>query len=106
MFYLIWVPITILLYILIGWLSVRVNVSDNPYWYIPFVIIQMFPFWVIVARFSKNLTIDSLIYDVIIFLVSALSIGFFSGQIFNFTIFQIIGFAVVIIGFLMMQIKI
>lgn len=105
MFYFIWIPITILLYVSIGWLSVRVNVSDNPYWYIPFVIIQMFPFWVIVAKFSKNITVDSLIYDVIIFLVSALSIGFFSGQIFSFSLFQIIGFVVVLIGFFLMQVR-
>jgi len=105
MFYFIWIPITILLYITIGWLSVRVNVSDNQYWYIPFIIIQMFPFWVIVAKFSKNLTVDSLIYDVIIFLVSALSIGFFSGQILSFSMFQITGFIVVILGFILMQMR-
>ena len=105
MFYFVWIPVTILLYAMIGWLSVRVNVSDNQYWYIPFVIIQMFPFWVVVAKFSKNLTIDSLIYDVIIFLVSAVSIGFFSGQLFNFSAFQIIGFIVVLIGFILMQVR-
>ena len=102
MFYFLWIPITILIYATIGWLSVRVNVSDNKFWYIPFIIIQMFPFWVVV-RYSKNLTIDCLIYDIIIFLVSALSIGFFSGQLLNFSLFQYIGFALVIIGFILMQ---
>jgi len=105
MFYFIWIPITILIYATIGWLSVRVNVSDNKFWYIPFIIIQMFPFWVVVARYSKNLTMDCLIYDVIIFLISALSIGFFSGQLLNFSLFQYIGFALVIIGFILMQVR-
>jgi len=105
MFYLFWIPTTIILYILIGWLSVRVNVSDNRMWYVSLVVIQMIPFWTVVARFSKNITIDSMLYDVLIFLTSLLSIGIFSGQLVQFGILQYIGLIMVILGFVCLQIK-
>jgi hypothetical protein len=105
MFYFIWVPVAIILYAVTGWLSVKVNVSDNRFWYIPFTLLQMFPFWVIVARYSKNLILDSLIYDVTIFLISTISIGFFSGQVLQFSIFQYVGFGLVILGFILMQLR-
>jgi hypothetical protein len=105
MFYIIWVPSVILLYTAMGWLAVKNNAVENKWYLISFLIVQLIPLWVIVTKFSKNLIFDGMLYDVLIFLVSTISIGYFSNQIFHFNIIQYIGLAMVTIGFILMQIK-
>lgn len=105
MFYLIWIPLLILLYVGVSWLSVKSNNSVSSTWFILLVLIQLIPGWAIVSRFSKNITIDSMLYDIILFLTCSICISLFSGQLFKFNTIQIAGFVIIIIGFIMIQIK-
>jgi len=105
MYYAIWIPIVIIVYVFVGWLSVKNNQVDSRFWYSIFLLIQCIPMWAIVSKFSKNISFDAMAYDIILFLACNLSILYFSGDAFRFSIFQKIGAGLVIMGFLMLQIK-
>lgn len=105
MYYLIWIPIVISIYIFVGWLSVKNNRIDSKLWYSIFILIQCIPGWALVSKWSKRVSIDALLYDTLLFLACNLSILYFSGDAFRFSIFQKIGALLVITGFVMLQIK-
>jgi hypothetical protein len=86
-----------------GWLSVKTNVENGRYWIYFLMLIQILPWWTVVAKFSSNLTRDTMIYDIILFIASAISIGFFSGTFSFFSIVQLIGLIMIISGFILMQ---
>ena len=105
MYYLIWIPLVVAIYIFVGWLSVKNNQIDSKLWYSIFILIQCIPGWALVSKISKNISMDAMIYDIILFLACNISILYFSGDAFKFSMFQKIGALLVITGFIMLQIK-
>lgn len=78
--------------------------NDGPGWFWWACVISMLPIFPIISRFTKNLLIDGLIYDVVIFfsyVLTLLALGCGKGV----TMIQWIGFSVAIIGMILMKVK-
>ena len=61
-----WVPLAICSYILYAWLSKRSN-EDSSYIYVIYLyLIQALGLWPLIAKFSKNLLFDGILFDFII----------------------------------------
>lgn len=99
-----WIPAVIIVYGLMSWLSVKNNVTDEKVWLIPFIIVQILPIWTVVAKVSKRLLFDAMIYDILMFLSINIAIGYFTGMFSKFSILQLIGFLVVVAGFILMRV--
>ena len=60
--------------------------------------------WALVAKYSKNLVFDGLLYDTVMVLVYTLSISFLTGDQLNWSWYNWIGVCVVVVGFILMKI--
>ena len=66
MSYYIWIPLLFFLTMCVTFASYKLNTNpDNIKWFIVTWILWATPLWAIIARKSKNITIDGLIYDLI-----------------------------------------
>jgi len=72
MFYAIWIPAAILFNIIQAWLSTKVA-GDGKFFFFVWIW-GCLPIWALVARYSKNLFIDAILYDSIIVVTYSLAI--------------------------------
>jgi hypothetical protein len=72
MFYFIWIPLAIIFNIVQAWLSTKVA-TGKLFFYLIWIWGSL-PMWAFVAKYSRNLFIDAIIYDSIIVVAYSLSI--------------------------------
>jgi hypothetical protein len=65
--------------------------------------LNVFGLWPWIARFSKNIVFDGLLYDLVIFFAFYLTV-LYLGEAENFTRWQWIGCILVVIGFMTMKV--
>lgn len=103
-FYIIWIPIAVLYYALGAYLSRRANieVGSNKFFIILFLwnILGVWPF---IAKFSKNLLFDALLYDVVI-LLAYYSVLICLNPDKGFSMWQWIGLVFLLIGMTLFKI--
>jgi hypothetical protein len=103
MLYYWWVPSTFLFYAVYSWFSVKSNQTGEIKWaYIAYALGALCPFWIVVARYSKNLIFDGLLYDNMIlggFLVTTTALGVGIG----FSTHNWVGVGLVVAGFILMK---
>lgn len=98
--YFIWIPLLIILTIVWALMAKQVNLNPQSYFfYILFIAVPVWPF---VARSSKNLLFDGMVYDALMTIVYTMTFVFL-GTGSNFTMLQWIGCFVSLIGLLMMK---
>jgi len=61
-----WIIIVILTSISAGFLSYKTNISNDIRYPIMLWILNIIPLWVIIAKYSKNILLDGIIYDIIL----------------------------------------
>jgi len=101
-FYLIWIPIVIIYYSIYALISKKINDGYHWGWIIVLFLIQALGFWPIVAKFSKNIILDGILYDSIIvlsFYVTMIILGVAN----EFSLIQYIGMSIAFIGFMMLK---
>lgn len=96
MSYFIWIPFAIILYIIHGWLSYKTNSGKHSSHYIAYIILSALVFWPFVARYSKNLIFDGLLFDVIMTVSYTMSVIYFSG--FKMNLYQWLGLILAFVG--------
>jgi len=65
----------------------------------------MLPLWVMISSRSKNIMLDGIIYDVVLFLACALAAGYFTGKLASFGIVQWGGVAMILLGLFLVKMK-
>jgi hypothetical protein len=99
-----WWLIAVLFYMGQAWVSNKQNLNGG-YWFWIAVFYSALPVWPLIAKASKNLLIDGMIYDVVLFFSYALTLMFL-GCAKAFTAVQWMGFALVMVGFLLLKARI
>ena len=94
----VWVPFMVGIQILSGYLSVKLNQTQNNTWFFLSWGLVLIPIWQLVAKYSKNLIFDGLIFDVIIIIVYTLSTLYFSKNYQQLTWVNIMGLIIIFIG--------
>jgi len=103
MFYAFWVITAIFLYIFVGVISKYANESDEWKWVIILYGCNFLGLWPIIARYSKNLIFDGLLYDLIIYFTFYGTL-LIMGSAAKFTTYQWVGTFFVGIGFILLKI--
>lgn len=88
-----WISYLIIHMITSAYLSYKTNLSPDKMWFYLTVLIGMIPVWAIVAKYSRNLSADGLLYDIIITLIYYPALLYFSGTLGNMQWYQWLGFA-------------
>jgi len=107
MIYYIWaLPSCVLFFILLSKLVVLNNEIKTTQIFIIYTIIRALPLLPIISRVSNRVLFDCMAYDILMFLVCAIAIGNFSNTGFKImTTTNMIGFLLVCVGFVLMNIK-
>ena len=102
MFYAAWITYICILFTLSAYVSKQANDSDSWKWVYILFFMNLFGAWPIVARYSKNLIFDSLLYDLIIFFTFYLTL-LYLGAAKSFSPVQWVGTVIVAIGFIVLK---
>lgn len=97
-----WIPVLIVFMAINAISSYYLNVFNDTRWWIICICMNIFPLWVFVARYSRNLVADAMAYDLLSFFTFQLVV-FILGASSNFTTIQWCGFALAMIGFVMLR---
>ena len=99
--YSLWIPIVIIYYAIYTYLSKQYNESGSCL--IPIVLINCLPVWLLVAKWSKNLIFDALLYDMLMFFVGGVTL-LLCGSGNNLNLHQWIGLVLIVGGFILMKV--
>lgn len=105
-FHWVWIPAAVLLYIVCGYWTVWANDKsdlNSMRWVWALYLLNVFGLWPWIARYSKNLVFDGLLYDLVIFFAFYLTL-LYLGEASQFTKIQIVGSILVALGFLIMKV--
>lgn len=97
-----WVPAIIFYYCVTSWLSVLVKDEQGWKYFIILQAAQILSLWAIVAKFSRNLVFDGMLFDILI-LVSFYVMMFSMGQMEDFSGKQWVGCVFCVLGLLMIK---
>ncbi len=100
MSYFIWIPALIILTIVWALIAKQVNLNPNSYYF--YFLFLAIPVWPFVARHSKNLMFDGMVYDALMTIVYTMTFVVIAAGS-NFTMLQWVGCFVSLIGLLMMK---
>ena len=89
-----WIIIVFLHYLFISYLSFKVKNQDNLLYLI--WAMSLIPMWAIICKYSNDLALTGLIYDVVVMLGWSIGIILFSNK--SLSYMQYIGMVVIIIG--------
>lgn len=99
LFYLIWIPILILMMIAQAWLSYKNNTESQTHlWLILLYVLSLLQIWPIVSKFSKDLFFDGLVFDIILFFSYTISALIFTGTHKTLNVWQVICLVAVTAG--------
>jgi hypothetical protein len=102
--YLWWIPLAIIYYAVLAWSWKKVNDYGTINWILmSYAIGALCPIWIIVAKYSKRLMFDGMLYDVIMFMTFVL-VMIFLGTGNKFELHNWIGVGLVALGFILMRI--
>ena len=106
--HLIWIPLTILVFSICGYLGFKSNQENSSIqWSVYCWLICALPLWPVIAKYSTNIIRDHLLFNALIVITMNLVTAYFlrtEGGV-NFTITQYIGMLLSIIGILLVQFK-
>lgn len=107
MFFYFWVvPACSIFFIALSFFYVKNNEVHTPLVFWSYTIFRALPLLPIISRMSKNPLFDAMLYDILMFIICAIAIGLMSKKGFPaMTTMNVGGFALVCIGFVLMQIK-
>jgi len=95
-----WIPAVLLMYAVNSWLSI--HAKDGWKFVVALFVIQCFGFWPIVARYSKNIAVDGLLFDLLT-LIAFYGTLWALGSLDHFSVQQWIGFSLAVLGILLMK---
>lgn len=101
MSYCIWIPILIITSFIYGKLSYNINKFGENWVWVAIVYAAVIQPWPIIAKFSKNLVFDGLLYDVILTLTFAISMAYFSKH--PFTTINYFGIFILVVGLILVK---
>lgn len=102
MSYYIWIPLLTVTVVIQSWLSVQSNQTSGSwfwvnYFYVP-VVMLICPLWPLIARSTKNIVFDGMLFDSIMIVGFTFSLAMFSGKIAQFSVTSWVGISLVMFG--------
>jgi hypothetical protein len=103
-FYLIWIPLVIVIYATSAVLTKWANGDESGTWkwVIWLYLLNALGLWPLVAKFSKNLVFDALLYDITIFFSFMLTLMYLDAAS-KFNVIQWIGTILIVVGFVTLR---
>lgn len=99
---LLWIPCLILLSTFQCYASTKFN-ARVPHWGLVLWLSALIPVWLVISRYSKDILLDGLAYDVVVFLTWGIAAGFITGRFQTYSVVQWVGLVLVVTGFLLMH---
>lgn len=92
----------VLLYLVQSYFTIKNNqIGSKWFWFL--TVSSMIPCWAIVSRFSKNVVVDAIIYDVLLTVSYAIGILYFSNTFERLKVINLCGIILIIVGLLLFK---
>jgi presenilin-like A22 family membrane protease len=98
-----WIIPVIFFYIFSAYSSIRINQGSNSWFFINWLV-GLIPFWGLVAKYSKNVVFDGIVYDIVMTVTYLVAICIMTRTFENFSLIKILGIVVVLGGLLMLKV--
>jgi hypothetical protein len=98
-----WLPIVMVEYTAIAWLTFKSNSTHLPIYNYLLWAVGCIPVWALVARYSKDVVRDGIYFDVAFTLVYTFAIMYFTKSYLKFGIFQYWGLTLVLFGLMLFK---
>ena len=102
MSYYIWIPISILSFLLQAWLTYKNNVEGGKWLWI-YTILGTLSLWPFISRYSKNLMFDALLFDLVLIVSYGIGIAYLTNV--KFEINQWIGMGIMFVGIILFKVR-
>ena len=99
----IWIIPLIIILFFSSFVSVEYSKTLEYKWFIYSIIINTIPLWPLVVLLSKSLIFDALLFDVLLMVCSVVFMSFFQNS-YEFGLYKIIGFLLIIFGMILFKI--
>ena len=103
--YLYWVPAVAVLYFFNAYASINNRDIGGAKWFVLLWLTSAVPVWMLVSKYSKNLVLDVLIYNMVLLVAFLLGMMIF-GQMKTFLWYHLIGLSLCVLGLFIMNIKV
>ena len=97
MSYWIWVPLVVLEYALVAYATYRTNVSGGAWFYLMWAAGAL-PVWAFIAKHSKNVVFDGMLFDVLMTVTYTVAILAFTGSFSKLGPMQYAGLLAILLG--------
>lgn len=91
-----WVPLVVLEYFVIGFLTVKNNNAAGWSWLL--WISGALPIWPLISRYSKDVVFDGLVFDICMTVTYTLTVFFLTKSFAKFSLTQYIGLSLILSG--------
>ncbi len=94
----IWLPVVVLNYILCAWLTHKNSSSKEVMWFWISYATTLLPLWTIIARHSKNVLYDGMVYDVTMTVTYTFAIIYFTNSFSKLSYTNYFGILLILVG--------
>jgi hypothetical protein len=98
-----WVLVVAAAMTLSAFFSYKQNITQDKIWFFAIWGVGLIPLWALVAKYSKNLVVDAVIFDTTVAVVFFVALVYFTGQSSELRWYQYLGFALTLIGTILLK---
>lgn len=98
-----WVIVTIASSMLAGYLSYKANVSKQTSWAIYLWALNILPIWAIVARYSKRILFDGILYDTLLVITYTSTVLFLTNKSAPLNTIQTISVIIIVLSLIVFK---
>lgn len=102
MYYFIFIPTVITYATWVAYVTSKLNIGGSNIWFALSLMSACVPIWTFMAKYSKRIVLDGVLYDILMFLSYTIAIAFFAKIGSRWNILQWVGLILCSIGLLVM----
>jgi len=99
-----WIPFICLSAGLAGYFSHKANLSGENHWVVYLWLLNVVPLWAVIAKYSKNILTDGLIYDILLTVVYTATVMYMVNKTVSFNWIQICCVLIMILALIVFKI--
>ena len=98
-----WIIALFITSVLAAYLSHKSNHSTEWKWSVYLWSLNLIPLWAIIARFSKNILFDGILYDILLTVIYTLTMTWLMSRTVNFSVTQIVCLVVMVVALMVFK---
>jgi len=99
-----WIIALFITSVLAAYFSYRSNVTNDFKWTVYLWALNLLPLWALIARYSKNILFDGILYDILLTVIYTVTMMWFMSRSVSFSVTQVICMIVMVIALIVFKV--